>query len=205
MKRRPIIVLAVGVAVVGVAIAATVVLAGGESERERFRGSSPPPGIALPAFELRDHRGELVRSDELGGRAVLVTFLDTQCTEACPIIATMIGGALDRLTAEERTEVVAIAISTDPDEDTRPSVEAFLRRHRVEGELLYLGGSVPELRPIWNAFQIAASFDTGDDSLHSAPVRIFHRDSVWVATQHAGSDLTPDNLAHDIRLVLGSS
>jgi protein SCO1/2 len=203
VKRRIAIVLAVALPLVAAGIAAAIVLVGGESEREPFRGSSPPPGIALPAFELRDYTGEPIGSRELAGKVLLVTFLDTQCTESCPIIAAIIGRALDLLTPEERAEVAAIALSTDPDEDTRESVDAFLRRHRVEGELRYLVGAVPELRPVWNAFQIAASYDTGDDSLHSAPVRIYDRDGVWVATQHAGADLTPENLAHDLRVVLG--
>jgi hypothetical protein len=34
-------------------------------------------------------------------------------------------------------------------------------------------------------------------------VRIYDRDGEWVATQHAGADLSPQNLAHDLRLAAG--
>jgi protein SCO1/2 len=203
VRRRLVLVLALAVLLAaGVAIAAVVVFRGGETGVSLI-GSPPPPGVPLPAFELPDQDGRLVRSSELRGSAVLVTFLDTQCTESCPIIGSVIGQAFRLLEPAERARVVAIAISTDPDEDTPASVEAFLRRNRVEGSLRYLVGPVDKLRPIWEAFQISASLDTGVDSLHSAPVRIFDRSGTWVATQHAGVDLSAENLAHDIRALLG--
>ncbi len=58
---------------------------------------------------------------------------------------------------------------------------------------------------MWEAFQIAASFDTGVDTLHSAPVRIYDRGGVWVSTLHAGDDLTTENLVDDVRAVMTAS
>jgi hypothetical protein len=81
-------------------------------------------------------------------------------------------------------------------------VRSFLRRHRVAGILRYLVGTESELRPVWDAFHVLPSVDTGDDEIHSAPVRLFDREGVWVATLHAGVDLTPANLAHDVRVAL---
>ena len=43
---------------------------------------------------------------------------------------------------------------------------------------------------------------SGDDSLHSAPVRIYSRDGEWLSTLYAGSTLTAANLVHDLRLAL---
>lgn len=188
--------------VAGAVAAAVIVAAPGDNGQRQLRGGTPPPGIALPEFELPDHRGQLLRSADLAGKAILVTFLDTQCTDACPIIASVIGQALARLDPSEREKVAAIAISTDPDGDTTVTVDRLLRRNRVEGVLRYLVAPVETLRPIWQAFQISASFDTGNDSLHSAPVRLFNRDGIWVSTQHPGADLTAENLAHDLRTIL---
>ena len=96
-----------------------------------------------------------------------------------------------------------MAISTDPKEDTAASVRAFLRRNRALGKLHYVGGGEPEskLRPIWKRFYILSSLESGEDTLHSAPVRIY-AGGVWGATLHAGVDLTPANLAHDVRVAL---
>jgi cytochrome oxidase Cu insertion factor (SCO1/SenC/PrrC family) len=135
---------------------------------------------------------------------VLVTFLDSHCTEACPIIASQIARALDSLDAEEQALITPLAISTDPIEDTPASVRDFLRKNRAEGRLRYLVAPVEELRPVWDAVQIAASYDTGVDTLHSAPVRIYDRNGVWFSTLHAGADLMRENLVHDVRVALGS-
>jgi cytochrome oxidase Cu insertion factor (SCO1/SenC/PrrC family) len=114
--------------------------------------ASPRPGISLPDFSLRDWTGERVRSPTLRGKVVLVTFLSSACTNACPVVAGHIDRALDLLDRNEWERVVPIAISVDPEVDTRANVRPFLRRHHVEGQLRHLVGSVAELRPVWNAF-----------------------------------------------------
>jgi protein SCO1/2 len=171
-----------------------------------FRGSEPPAGIALPDFSLRNYDGRLVSSDELRGRVSLLTFLDSQCTDSCPLIAWTVARMLDALTAAEREGMQAVAITTEPAEDTRASVRSFLVRNRAVGRLLYVGGGQPEteLRAVWNDFQVLSSLESGQDTLHSAPVRIYDRRGIWVATLHAGADLTEANLAHDIRVALRS-
>jgi protein SCO1 len=139
-----------------------------------------------------------VRSSDLRGKAVAVTFLDAQCTEACPIIAAQVGQAV-RALGDERSDYDALAISVDPIRDTPAKIDAFLKRYRAKGDLRYLDGSVAELRPLWNAFAVAAVPDTGNPNLHSAPVRIYDGNGRWRSTLSAGVDLTPANLVHDLR------
>ncbi len=171
-----------------------------------YRGSEPPGRIPLPDFTLSDSTGKIVRSRRLRERVVLLTFLDSQCTESCPLIASQIARTIDGLTPRERSQIVPIAISTDPEEDSPRSVQVFLRRNRAVGRLRYLGGGEPvaKLRALWKRFHILSSLESGQDTLHSAPVRIYDRSGVWVATLHAGADLTRANLAHDLRLALVS-
>ena len=168
-----------------------------------FRGSLPPQGIELPELALADQDGDTVRTQDLRGKVALVTFLDTQCEESCPLIASAIADGLGRLSADERGRVVAVALSVDPAEDTPASVRRFLASRGAEEAVRYLVAPEAEMRPLWEAFGVAASADTGMDDLHSAPVRIYDSSGVWVATLHAGADLTPQNLVHDVRVALG--
>lgn len=198
-------------ALVGALLAAREVVSGPDFPASRpggagpYRGSEPPAGIHLPSFALRDVvSGRLVGTGDLEGGVVLVTFLDTDCREQCPIIAGQIGRALARLGNDERADTTAVAISVNPLIDTRASVVRFLREHRVLGELQYLSGTVRELKPVWRAFQIVSAYETGDADTHSADVRVFDREGEWVATLHAGVDMTPANLAHDISTALAS-
>lgn len=188
-------------AALALALGAWLLLAEG-SASATFRGSSPPSGTELPRFALRDHRGALVRREALRGKVVLVTFLETRCREACPVIAATVRDALALLPRAERGEVVAVAISVHPRDDTPASVRRFLATHRVTGRLHYLIGSEAELRPVWRAFQVLSALETGDADVHSAPVRVFDTQGTWVSTLHSGADLTADNLAHDARAAL---
>lgn len=174
------------------------------ADQAAYRGSVPPARFALPSFALRDQAGVLVRSEGLRGQVVVLTFLDSQCKETCPILASVIARTIDRLRPEERGQVSAIAISTDPKEDTLASVRRFLQRNRASTQIRYLVGAEPEMRALWHKFLILSSLESGRDSLHSAPVRLYSGDGVWLATQHAGVDLTLENLLYDIRLALAA-
>ena len=196
---RLVVVLATLVA--ALAIPAGLLLARGSEEADS-RGSQPATALTLPVFSLEDDEGQEVRSAELRGKAVAVTFLDVQCTEACPIIAAQVGQAM-RALGDDRSRVEALAISVDPVRDTAAGIDAFLRRHRAKGELRYLDGTVAELRPVWTGFSVLSAHDTGKSNMHSAPVRVYDAEGRWRSTLNAGVDLTPANLAHDLRLALG--
>src|SRR5215213_27895 len=202
--RGPIVLAVIGVAVVAVAVPVTLRAVSSPTPRD-FRGSQPPARIELPRFSLRDQSGRTVDPDALRGKAALVTFLDTRCRESCPIIAEQIRQALARLSADDRADTVAVAISVQPEVDTRAAVGAFLRQHRAERTLRYLTGSEAELRPVWGRFQVLPALDSGSSDIHSAPVRVYDRGGVWVSTLNAGADLTPETLAHDVRLALETS
>lgn len=208
MSRRVVatcvIASAIGLALVA---AVTASLGGGPSppgQASSYRGSEPPGGIAMPDFSLRNYDGRRVRSSDLRGHVTLVTFLDSQCTESCPVIAWTVARAIDALTPAERKDVRAVAISTDPAEDTTAAVHGFLARNRAVGRLLYVGGGQAEreLRRVWRSFYVLSSLESGQDSLHSAPVRIYDPRGTWVATLHAGADLGEANLVHDIHVAL---
>ena len=135
---------------------------------------------------------------------MLVTFLDSDCRAQCPVIAGQLGSALKRMSSSDRRRVTAIAVSVNPRIDTRASVVRFLRQHHALGQVRYLSGDLPDLRRAWKAFQIVSAYETGNADIHSADVRVFDPAGVWVATLHAGVDLTPENLAHDTLTALAS-
>src|SRR6266513_519123 len=139
-----------------------------------YRGSEPPAGIRLPAFTLRDYRGNVVRRSTLRGKVVLVTFLDTDCKTKCPIFASDIGAALRLLSRSERRQVVVLALTVNPARDTPASVRAFLRRRHALG-IDFLLGTAKQMRPIWRAFHVVSAAETGNADVHSGlrslPVR----------------------------------
>jgi len=108
----------------------------------RRADSEAVPELTLPVFALRDENGRLLRSEDLGGMVVALTFLDTMCTEACPIIAGRIANTWRLLTPSERSRATAV-VSTDPRDDTRANVRAFLARHRARKRSAISSGLFP--------------------------------------------------------------
>lgn len=202
MRRRSLVLLVTALGVLAAVFAAALAFARAAGEDASYRGSEVQPDVRLPPFMLRDENGNVVNSRDLRGKVVAVTFLETKCKEACPIIAGLIDMGLERLSADERDDVSVVAISTHPRDDTPASVRAFLRRHRVTGDMHYLIGSAARLRRVWNSFKILSALESGDADTHSASVRIFNRRGRWVSTLHPGVDLTAANFAHDVRVAL---
>ncbi len=168
-----------------------------------YRGSIPPPGIHAPDFALRSYRGPPVRMSALRGKVVLLSFVNTKCTEQCPIVTRVMAAALRSLPPAERGRVVGLLVTVDPPVDTPASIRRFLAARRALS-LDYLVGPVRTMRPIWKAYGILPAIDSGNADIHSSDVRIFDPRGVWVSTQHAGEDLTPANLAHDALTALRS-
>lgn len=204
MKRRlALIALALGAlwtaaAIIGVSLRRS-------EEADGYRGSAAPAGIALKPFALNSYRGERVTRQSLRGKVVALTFLESQCTEACPVIAFDIARGIERLSQKERKHTAAVAISVHPIDDTTANVREFLRRRRALGKLDYLIGSEAELRPVWHRYHILSALESGDANTHSASVHIYDRNGFWVSSLHPGVDLTPENFAHDVRLALSRS
>jgi protein SCO1/2 len=193
------------VAIAAVASMAAIATAWRSSDGPRtapdvYRGSEPPPGIHLPEFRLPTFDGRTFDTRSVAGRVVLTTFVDSACRQACPIIVAALARAVDRLSDAERARVVVVALSVDPEVDTPGHVRRFLRARHALGRVDYVVAPANVMRPVWRAFHVLPATDTGDADTHSADVRVFDRSGEWVATQHAGVDLTPANLAHDIRL-----
>jgi len=177
--------------------------AGETGGANQFRGNAPPARFIASDFALRDAlSGGLVRMSKERGRVVVLTFLETRCKTACPLIASQLAEALRRLPKVDRADVVALAVSANPSDDTTSSVRAFLRRHRAIGQIRYLNRPESELRWVWKEYQVLSASESGDADTHSAPVRIYSRSGQWLATEHAGADLSVDNLVHDISLAL---
>ena len=60
------------------------------------------------------------------------------------------------------------------------------------------------MKPVWKSFHVLPATETGNDNVHSADVRVFDRNNVWVSTLNVGADLSVTNLLHDIRTALGA-
>jgi cytochrome oxidase Cu insertion factor (SCO1/SenC/PrrC family) len=104
---------------------------------------SPP--TPAPPLALRNSLGQPVNIDSYRGKAVLVTFLYTNCPDICPLITSNLRVAQNLMGPATSSKVQIIAVSVDPRGDTPKAVAAFLARHEMTGRMQYLVGSAVQL------------------------------------------------------------
>jgi protein SCO1 len=159
------------------------------------------PIQAAPPLSLRNYLGQRVNINAYRGKAVLVTFLYTNCPDVCPLIASNLRVALNLMGKEEAAKVQIIAVSVDPRGDTPKAVAAFLARHGMTGRMQYLIGSASELAKVWAAWGVGSERDA------EKPEFINHSGLIYGITgkgQRVGiyaSNFQPKEVAHDVPLL----
>ena len=80
-------------------------------------------------FALLDHRGNIVTSDDLLGRSLVMNFIFTRCPDAnmCPLSTSKMG-QLQKLAKEADLPVNFVSVSMDPEFDTPADWAPPLRR-----------------------------------------------------------------------------
>ena len=171
---------------------------GAKAPASPFKGALRPK--TPPAdFALRDQNGDIVQLSALRGKVVVLSPMYSTCRETCPLTAQQIRGALDDLSGGERAGVRAFALSVDPANDTPDSARRFLVERRVSGYLDYLLGSRVELQPVWREYGFAPQTPEQEHNSYVVVLDKHGRQRVGFPIDY----LTPEDLAHDIRVLLG--
>jgi protein SCO1/2 len=159
------------------------------------------PVRAAPPLSLRNYLGQRVNIDSYRGKAVLVTFLYTNCPDVCPLITSNLRVALNLMGPKTASDVQVIAVSVDPRGDTPKAVAAFLARHEMTGRMQYLIGSAKEHAAVWKTWGVGSERDA------QQPQFINHSGLVYGVTGSGkrltlyASSFQPAEIAHDVPLL----
>lgn len=111
-----------------------------------------PPSPAYP-FDLIAQSGSGVRLQDLEGKVVVLSFLYTNCPEACPLLTehylTLQRRFADALAQEE---LALVLVTTDPERDTPERLRAYTAGKG--GKWLFLTGTEKTLQPVWEQFDV---------------------------------------------------
>jgi len=162
----------------------------------KFDGPTMPPGTHATDFSLLDQNRRRVTLWQYRGHVVILTFIHSLCHDACPFMVEQIKGALNDLPDAGRG-VPAIGISVDPAEDTRANRIKFLAKHEMGGRLAFLNGPLATMRKVWHGYAIQPVQGPID---HSTFVILIDKRGVE-RVGFAADQLTPEGLAHDIRVL----
>src|SRR5271154_1193901 len=160
------------------------------------------PVAPAPPLALRNYLGQPVNIDSYRGKAVLVTFLYTNCPDICPLITSNLRVAQNLMGPAAAAKVQIIAVSVDPHGDTPKAVGAFLARHEMTGRMQYLIGSAHELARVWQAWGGGSERDA------QQPQFINHTGIIYGVTGSGrrltlyASSFQPSEIVHDVPLLV---
>ena len=154
-----------------------------------------------PNFTLRDQSGNLFTLASLRGHTVALAFLDSHCTQECPLAGRALAQAEASLPAAERP--VFVAVSVNP-ADTPASVRAAAKAWGLSGvgTWHWLMADTARLSPVWGAYHIYVH-PTKTDIVHTQALYLIDRNGF----ERSGYlwPYLPNFVALDLRTLAGES
>jgi protein SCO1/2 len=80
----------------------------------------------MPSFALTNQTGRLIRSEDLRGRAVIISFIFTSCHDVCPLVTAQLARAqAEARSAGLSSAVRFVSITVDPGIDTPDVLQRY--------------------------------------------------------------------------------
>jgi protein SCO1/2 len=122
-----------------------------------------------PTFTLTDQDGKRVSLKDFRGKALLVSFIYTECKDICPVLPQIVGRADQWLSPEDKKRTRFVGISLDPNRDNPAKLRAFMKQHNLSPERwTLLTGSLKEATQAADDYGIVAKPDINGDIVHNA-------------------------------------
>jgi protein SCO1/2 len=159
-----------------------------------------PPAPA-PPIVLHNYLGQSVNLASYKGKAVLVTFLYTNCPDICPLITSNLRVAQNLMGPKVASKAQIIAVSVDPKGDTPKAVASFLARHEMTGRMQYLVGDAHELARVWQAWGVGSERDAQQPQFINHSGLIYGITASGKRTTVYSASFKPADIAHDVPLL----
>jgi cytochrome oxidase Cu insertion factor (SCO1/SenC/PrrC family) len=159
VRPRVLVALIAAAAASGVGIGAALALVHGSSAPVlaaapalHAQATWPAGAKRAPDVRLRDQTDRLrtIRSER--GHVVLLAFLDSHCTQECPIEGRLLANVQRRL--GRRMRAVLLVVTVDPWADTERSARAFAAKSHWHSSWHWLLGAPAQLRPVWREYAV---------------------------------------------------
>ena len=89
---------------------------------------------SIPPFQLTDQTGTSFSAQDLAGRAALIDFIYTHCTDACPLLSANFAEAQRKLADQHLlgSKAMLVSVSVDPIHDTPPVLAEYAQQFKAD-------------------------------------------------------------------------
>ena len=122
-------------------------------------------------FQLADQNGATLNLSDFQGQVVVLTFMDSKCTDTCPLTAAHFREVYRQLTEDEAKQVVFLGVNVNVEESDISDVLESTHAWRLD-EILYwhfLTGTHEVLAPVWKAYGVSATHSHESSAIRHTP------------------------------------
>ena len=167
------------------------------AEGERLTKIGP-----APAFTLTTQDSQRLSLNELRGKVVMVTFIFTSCTDACPLLTAKMAGLQDALDVDFGLSVFFVSITVDPERDTPEVLSNYAQAHGANlAGWAFLTGTAEEVREVARRYGVYYKKQGGGDVDHTFLTSLVDQRGT-LRVQYMGVRFEPDELLHDLQSLL---
>jgi protein SCO1 len=174
------------------------------AQQGRYDGINLTTPYHRPSFTLTDTSGASYDfTTATKGRPTLLYFGYTNCPDVCPTTMADIAVALRSVPKDLANQIQVVFVTTDPKRDTTAAIRTWLDHFDADLTTRFVGltGDQSAL----NQAQLSAGVPLAEDDgqTHSALVLLYGADDKAHVAFDSGN--TPQDVAHDLKLVAASS
>ncbi len=127
-------------------------------------------GIASD-FRLIDQHGTFVSLSDLHGKVVVLTFMDSQCKDTCPLTGAHFRQAYKQLNQNEASQMVFLGVNLNMKANAVADVLETTRAWHMDEipSWHFLTGEVGVLEPVWKDYGVAAIPSPDETSIVHTP------------------------------------
>ena len=117
-------------------------------------------GQPAPDIRLVNQFGQRMALSQFRGKVVILAFVDSQCTNVCPLTTVSMLEAKPLLGAAA-SRVQLLGVDANPSATSVPDAMAYSRAHGMVNQWDFLTGSPAQLKAAWAAYHIAVQIQRG--------------------------------------------
>jgi len=134
-------------------------------------GLSPVPVRSAPGFTLTDQHGQLLAMSAFSGKVVVLEFMDSRCTDICPLVSREFIDAYHDL-GSAAGDVVFAAVNVNGQYNQVGDVLAYSRANQLTAipDWYFFTGPASALQAVWRAYDIAVAASPRGALVHTADI-----------------------------------
>lgn len=167
-----------------------------------FEGSDISGSHLGKDLNMVDAQGQARTLADYQGKVLMIFFGYTQCPDVCPTAMAQAAQAMELL-GKQAADVRVIMISVDPQRDTPPVLGAYVQA--FDKDFIGLTGTPAQLEKTAKSFKAFYAKEPGptpEQYAMSHASSFYLMDRQGEARALIRADATPEDMAHDIRLLL---